>query len=189
MSHQTTDLIPVFRRAAEVIQTNGHHQGAYYDLSTPSTMPPADCPVCTAGALSVAVTGNPVPPEDLDGVLGFAVEFLSERVYAATTDEDPIERVASWNDGIGVGQVEVVDELLRAAGELADAHCALVPVGVQTSDGSRWRLASTVRGMPRYVLSGMPTDAPLGVQVELGELAERFGAPSAWGGPRAVTAV
>lgn len=173
------DLIPVFRRAAEVVNTRGLNQGSYYAGENARAAATPTCPVDAVGALSVAVTGHPVPAEDIDPLLRNAINAFASKVYATTSDPDPVERIASWSDAIGRGPAEVRAAFLAVADVLAREHYALVPVGVRTSDGSVWRLTTTDSSVPRYVLAGMPADAPIGVQVELSELVARFGTPSA----------
>lgn len=107
----------VYLRAIEVLRTNGHTQGEYYatvETGVGIEFAPAECPVCLSGALSVAFYGYPVPPEK-----GQRPEFdvLAERLATALgidrvggppEDDDPVMRLAGWNDQLG----RTVDELI-----------------------------------------------------------------------------
>ena len=185
MSH-LTDLASVYRRAAEIIQTNGHWQGDY--LPDPfhrvATTPDAERPMSAAAALWCAVTGDPRGPSELanDAIRYLAARLLvdGEGPWDESRTVDCEIHLAAWGDAPGRTAETVVIELLRAAESVE--YGAIVPRGVRTSDGTHWRLASIHFGTPRYVLDSMPTDTPIGVQVELGELADRFGTVSAWGG-------
>jgi hypothetical protein len=103
-------LAAVYEKAADVVRINGHCKNWFYD---------SDLRVCTLGALSMAVTGEPQPPERLDGLLAEAVADLSPRIVSATVDKDPIERIADWNDAAVRTPAEVVDTLLLAAKAVA----------------------------------------------------------------------
>lgn len=115
----TQDLAPVFARAAEVIKTNGHVKGRFYEplhvdgTNASPQRPSEECPVCAVGALRVAAGYDP------DNGLGLeswqAIRFLSPRVYSNTTDADPVERIADWNDAPERTADEVVAALLDAA--------------------------------------------------------------------------
>lgn len=102
------ELAPVFRRAAEVIQTNGLYKGDFCD----STAAGERTAVCTVGALRVVAGGHPVAESALADE---AVRFLSPRIYSNVVDEDPIERIADWNDSADRTPTEVVETLLSAA--------------------------------------------------------------------------
>lgn len=103
-------LAAVYREAAEVIRTNGHRKNRFCD---------SNLRVCTLGALSIAVTGDPEPPEELDGLLAEAVADLSPRIDSTIADWDPEERIADWNDEPERTADEVVDALLLAAKAVA----------------------------------------------------------------------
>lgn len=184
MSH-LVDLGPVYRRAAEIIQRNGHWPHDYLpdSMHRVSDLPDVQRPMSAAAALWCAVTGDPSGPSELadDAIRYLAarllVEGASPRDESRTSDCEL--HLAAWGSAPQRTAEAVVVELLRAAE--AVERGPIVPVGVRTADGSRWRLASIVYGTPRYVLDGMPEDVPVGVQVELGELADVFGTVSAWG--------
>jgi hypothetical protein len=94
-----------------------------------------------------------------------------------TTDSDPIERIADWNDKPERTAAEVVAELLSAAQAIEERHAsAVVPVCLRTPDGAVFELASIpAHGDPRYVLAGCEM-APPSVFAELHELVDSFGA-------------
>lgn len=106
----------IFRQAAEVVRIKGHGKGSY---SCP------DGEVCALGALSTAATGNPTPPEAIDSEMWAAIEFLSDRVPSNTIDEDPIERIADWNDRDSTTPADVIAQL-EAAASAADATEAAI---------------------------------------------------------------
>lgn len=113
----------IFRRAAEVIATNGLNKHTY---CSPVVAPDPTAPfaggraVCTIGAMRVAVGLEPTPavlerPHDEEPLIWDAIAFLSPRVESPIVDENPIERVAAWSDGPAVSADAVAAELLLAA--------------------------------------------------------------------------
>lgn len=184
---QPTDLAPVFRRAAEIIETNGHHQGDFLPDPFDHVLKALhhERPMSAVAALRCAETSDPGGHGPLSAA---AIAFLADRLLV---DEEPpfhtdeaslANHVDAWGDVPGRTPAEVAVELLRAA-EAAEAsqHAAVIPMGVRTSDGTEWELASVpADGDPQYVLAGVH-DVPVGVFAELGELAHRFGAVSASG--------
>jgi hypothetical protein len=118
------ELAPVFRRAAEVIESNGHCKGSFCDLYT--NAPVAESAACAAGAICVAVgceTLDLYPAPGEKSLPRAAVEFLSKRIYSNTTLDDPVERVADWNDADERTLGEVI-EALREAASAAEAVAA-----------------------------------------------------------------
>lgn len=117
MSTQTTHpgLAAVFRRAAEVIKINGHNKGDYYTLPAKGfgiELALAECPVCVAGALSIAINGDPRPVfSDVNDAAG----FLAERLNPEYEGADPVFYLAQWNDAEERTTDDVVAELLAAA--------------------------------------------------------------------------
>ncbi|MGW7001316.1 DUF6197 family protein [Streptomyces sp. NPDC054933] len=105
-------LAPVYRRAADVIRTNGHYTGDYYSSADALFLPKPQCPVCTVGALRIATTGSPDVADDLTSS---AVAFFSPRITSNIVNEDPVERIADWNDDPERTHDEVVEALLAAA--------------------------------------------------------------------------
>jgi len=95
----TTELAAVYRRAMEVIKTNGWCQGNFFESG--QGVRPADCPVCAAGALGVAVAGDPFVIDNRPLLLD-AERFLSEHVGPCPADldadPDPVDVIATWND-------------------------------------------------------------------------------------------
>ncbi|MGW2113707.1 DUF6197 family protein [Streptomyces zhihengii] len=116
-----TPVLKVLSAAIEEIEERGHNKGAY------------TCPtgaVCTAGALSVAATGHPVPPEspaDMPDGLWDALCVVSELVDSVVVDEDPIERIAEWNDRVSTAP-DMVVAVLREAIEKQDSNVIPFPV-------------------------------------------------------------
>ena len=110
------ELAPVFRRAAEVIRSNGHYTGDYFSSAAALFLPKSESPVCTIGALRIATVGSPETGNELTDR---AVAFLSPRIASNIVDDDPVERVAGWNDAPERTQDEVVEALLAAAEAVA----------------------------------------------------------------------
>ncbi|MGW6741727.1 DUF6197 family protein [Streptomyces sp. NPDC055025] len=124
-------LAPLFRSAAAELRTRGHHQGHY-------TCPTGE--VCTVGALSAAATGNPVPAGTIDARTWAAIEYLSPRIDSAIVDEDPIERIADWNDRTSTTPADVLTALEAAANAL-ESELAAADAAVHRTfdrDESRW---------------------------------------------------
>lgn len=115
----SVDLAPIYLQAANVIRINGHCQNWFFDLYSEGKKLRKDCRVCTVGALSLAVTGDPVPPVVLEGVLREAIADLSARIYSPVEDDDPVERVAAWNDARGRTPADVIAAFEAAAKAVA----------------------------------------------------------------------
>lgn len=180
-SAQPSALAGVLRLAAQIIATNGHHQGDYIPDPFNRVLKalPAERPMSAVAALRCAERGH---PQRFGPVSTAAIGFLAERLLVDEeppfwTDEFSLEcHVAAWGDVPGRTPAEVIEQLLFAAESAEAVHAALVPLSLTTSDGTGWELASIpADGSPRYVLAGVH-DAPAGVFAELGELAARFGA-------------
>lgn len=113
------ELAAVYEKAADAVRMNGHCKNWFYDLYSEGKKPRNTLRVCALGALSIAVTGDPQPPEELEGLLAEAVADLSTRIVSATSEGDPVERIADWNDSAVRTPAEVVDALLLAAKAVA----------------------------------------------------------------------
>lgn len=110
-------MAAVFRRAAEVIGTNGLYQGHYFDDTEDSARTPSERPVCTVGALRVAAGTAPQPltTADVPPIVAEAMAVLSARIESTIVDGDHEERIAQWSDTAGRTADEVVAEFLAAA--------------------------------------------------------------------------
>lgn len=92
------DIAEVAEKAADIIATNGHHKGYLYDESQADDGTPlADCRVCAAGAINIAVYGQPTFPssETSDAQLALelaTVQALNDHLRLGTTT------VPNWND-------------------------------------------------------------------------------------------
>lgn len=159
------ELAVVYRRAAQIVQGRGHTKEVYQRESGE---------VCTVGALVLA---SGMDPDDYEGQATTAVEFFSSRLWVAIGDQDPVERIAEWNDKPERTPAEVVAELIGAARAIEERHAnAVVPVCLRTPDGAVFELSEIpAHGDPRYVLAGCEL-APPSVFAELGELIGSFGA-------------
>ena len=99
------DLPAIFRKAAEVLRANGHHQGDYYNhlQSAYQGLPPKACAVCTYGALNIAAGGD---PEHINGMARLAAMALADHLGIPDTPA----AIGVWNDRAGrtAEQVETV---------------------------------------------------------------------------------
>ncbi|MGW3196242.1 DUF6197 family protein [Streptomyces sp. NPDC001118] len=112
-------LAEIYLKAADVIRTNGHYKGAFYGYGESGvgiTLTPAESPVCTAGALSMAVEGNPVPSRDdfNEVVIDFA-----RRTRIAVDPTWPTIAVGDWNDAPERTADDVIAAFEQAAREVA----------------------------------------------------------------------
>lgn len=167
------EMALTFRRAAQIMQARGHGKGLY-ETKTGQ--------VCAVGALMLAEGKDTQTGPWAGGDLSGTVEFLSSRLWVAISDDDPVERIAEWNDAPERTQAEVVEALVAAARAIEEREAgAVVPVCLRTSDGALWDLSTVpAHGDPRYVLAGCQ-QAPQGVFAEYGELVDSFGAVPAGG--------
>lgn len=122
-------LSEIYLKAAQVIETNGHAKGDFYNIPEMGVgieRSRSEWPVCAAGALSVAVFGDPVPPkEGEDGRVEF--DAIVARLNARIEDfhlygfegEPPVLRLAGWNDSADRTPADVVAVLERTAREVA----------------------------------------------------------------------
>lgn len=100
--------------AADVIERNGHHRGAFYDhgQAVALRVPAAECRVCLIGAINVAAGREPAYMVDVEDPVVVAVAAqISE--YIAPGD-DLSEAIADWNDRL-VADGGAVATVLRAA--------------------------------------------------------------------------
>ena len=119
----------IYLKAAKVIESNGHAKGDFY--SVPETgvgieRSRTEYPVCAAGALSVVIFDDPVPPcEGEDGRAEF--EAVVARLNAGIEDfhlysfhgEPPVLRLTGWNDAADRTAADVIAALEQAAKEAA----------------------------------------------------------------------
>jgi hypothetical protein len=114
-----TNLALLFRKAAEVIEERGHAKDAF-ESETGA--------VCAVGALRIAAGYGAEPPLGEGDIFASeplaAVKFLSPRIYSNTTDEDPVERIADWNDAWDRTEAEVIEALRDAAAAAESAVAA-----------------------------------------------------------------
>ena len=113
----STDLSHIYRRAAEVISVNGLNKGDYFSWPASGVgiaVGRDECPVCVAGALAVAIFGDPMPDSN-EGTFDDAASRLAARVDSRFDGEEPVSCLANWNDKPERTANEVVAELLAAA--------------------------------------------------------------------------
>jgi hypothetical protein len=121
-----TELAEIYLKAAAVIEANGHTKGDFYNIpETPLgiELGRREWPVCALGALSIAMFGDPYPPrEDQDGHTEFAANAarLNARIdYGTAIDEEPLQRIAHWNDADERTTADVIAAFERTAREVA----------------------------------------------------------------------
>jgi len=103
-------LAQVYRRAAEVLDERGWHQGWYVDAKR--------CKVCILGAVICALGGQPQPETDTPAI-DWADQQEDERFHEIWDDLRARlgQHPPTWNDRMGRTVVEVKAALLRAAEE------------------------------------------------------------------------
>lgn len=113
------ELAETYRKAAEVIRANGHNKGAYFtrpESEVGIELSAAESPVCTVGALCVAVIGFPVPTcDEVDPVI---VDFAS-RMFGPVNEAAAVVRLAAWNDDPERTPEDVIAAFEQAAREAA----------------------------------------------------------------------
>jgi hypothetical protein len=183
-------LAGVLRLAAQIIATNGHHQGDYIPDPFNHVLKalPAERPMSAVAALRCAETGDPM---EYGPVSVRAIAFLADRLLV---DGEPLFyadrtefHVAAWGDVPGRTPAEVVAELLRAAEAVEllvpQPLAPVVPMSLETADGTGWELASVgVDGEAHYVLAGVPVGVQSFSFASQDELVGRFGAVVSSGG-------
>lgn len=105
----------VLTDAVEILRRNGHFKGAYY--APFNEAPEWERPVCALGAILIAAEGDPRP--EMPGVFGptanEAINVLARSIHSTVVDDDPIERIADWNDAEGRTPGEVMQAMTAAA--------------------------------------------------------------------------
>ncbi|MFF6847053.1 DUF6197 family protein [Streptomyces antimycoticus] len=122
MSTLTTDFATTFRRAADIIRTNGHNKGDYYRIPETGVgiePAPAECPVCAAGALSIALTGAPRPVADGIPLVEAAARRLLEHLIPGYK-----RALAIWDLGVLWNDVpeRTADDVIAAFEDAARAE-------------------------------------------------------------------
>lgn len=123
----STDLAAVYLKAANIIRTNGHYKGAYFEPSPESGVGirpnPTECSVCIAGAISLAMTDWPVPaglaegdPEPFQDAIQRLADITGVEGDPAS---EPVGRIAAWNDTTERTQDDVIAALENAAQAVA----------------------------------------------------------------------
>ncbi|MER7788601.1 hypothetical protein [Streptomyces sp. NPDC097640] len=117
----------VYLKAADIVRSNGHNKGAYF--TRPETgvgidLAPSECPVCIAGAVSLAMFGWPVPSgeegrrEEFDATTRRLVELMDVEGDPLL---EPVGRLAAWNDMPERTVEDVIAALEQAAREAVRA--------------------------------------------------------------------
>jgi hypothetical protein len=182
----------VFRLAAQIITTNGHHQGDYIPDPFNRVLKalPSERPMSAVAALRCAETGD---PGGYGPASTAAVKFLADRLLVNDelpfhTDAKSLEfHVAEWGDVLGRTPAEVVAELLRAAEAVEllapQPSAPVVAMSLVLADKTRWELAGVgADGSAHYVLAGVPTGEQSFSYASADELTNRFGAVVSSGG-------
>jgi hypothetical protein len=120
------NLAEIYLKAAQVIESNGHAKGDFYNIPESSygiSLGRCEWPVCALGALSIAVFGDPYPPrENQDGHTEFAAiaARLNARIdFNAEPQVEPMVRIANWNDAEERTAADVIAVFERTAREVA----------------------------------------------------------------------
>lgn len=109
----------IFRRAAQVIKTNGWHQGWFYDeeqWKAPGGIS-TECRVCLMGALNMALGRR--PDASTYPSSGFAARLGQQLGLTPLPLEGMVGAVIQWNDMAG-REVNEVLEALESAAVLAE---------------------------------------------------------------------
>lgn len=122
-------LSEIYLKAAKVIESNGHAKGDFYSVPESGVgieKSRSEYPVCAAGALSVVIFDDPVPPcEGEDGRAEF--EAVVARLNARIEDfhlysfhgEPPVLRLTGWNDAAERTAADVIAAFERTAKAVA----------------------------------------------------------------------
>lgn len=119
-------LAEIYLKAAEVIRTNGHNKGEFF--TRPETgvgieLAATECPVCIAGAVSVAVFGWPVPrgyEDDERAQFDAAARQLADLIGVEGDPLlEPVGRLAGWNDTDERTAADAIAALEQAAKAVA----------------------------------------------------------------------
>lgn len=114
MSNDLTSLADVLDKAAEIIARNGWMQDDFYDFTQSQVWgkEPKDCRVCAYGAIHIALTGMPQPPEEDGPDPDEAAYALLDFIGVEGRD------LGSWNDQNGRTAEEVVQAMRGTAAHL-----------------------------------------------------------------------
>ncbi|MFD9259072.1 hypothetical protein [Streptomyces sp. NPDC059538] len=109
----------VLTDAAEILRRNGHNKGTYFELR--ADLPAIERPVCALGAILIATEGAPYPtnPGMFSEDAFEAAKVLARSIHSTVVDDDPVERIADWNDAEDRTPGEVMQAMTRAAEEWA----------------------------------------------------------------------
>ncbi|MGW7688918.1 DUF6197 family protein [Streptomyces asiaticus] len=121
MTTLTTDFATTFRRAADIIRTNGHNKGDYYrfpETGVGIQLAPAECPVCAAGAISIALTGAPKPSGHDVPLVEAAARRLLEHLIPGYKRALAIWDLGLWNDA----DERTADQVIAAFEDAARAE-------------------------------------------------------------------
>jgi hypothetical protein len=182
------DLPDLFWRAAQIIQTNGHHQGDYIPdpFSHVLRALPQERPMSIVAALRCAETGRPqrYGPASTGGIRFLAERLLVNDEPPFWTDDSSLEHhVAAWGDVEGRTAAEAVEVLLAAAEAAPSLGTAVVGRTLTMSDGTEWELWSVpADAEPQYTVAGV-RGGPGAPQASVADLSARFGpvaVGSAW---------
>ncbi|GAA4702335.1 DUF6197 family protein [Streptomyces youssoufiensis] len=105
-------LPELYRAAARLLTQVGHFRGDFFDGAGYGDQYAAGAPVCAVGALRLVAGGDPQTPSLLSEE---GIAFLSARVESSVVEDDPLERVADWNDSYDRSYRDVIAELYAAA--------------------------------------------------------------------------
>ncbi|MCQ8831852.1 DUF6197 family protein [Streptomyces malaysiensis] len=118
MTALIADYAAVYRRAANIIRANGHNKGYWYPMAE-TEIAPAECPVCAAGAISIALTGSPKPARCDVPLVEAAVRRLMEHLIPGYK-----RALAIWDLGVLWNDVpeRTADDVIAAFEDAARAE-------------------------------------------------------------------
>jgi len=110
----SAETAAVFEEAANVIRRNGFYKGSMFRLLAGKRA--AECPVCTWGALAIAVCGTPELPtnREVRQVLP-VVKTLARFLGLGTAGDDAMWTIPDWNDHPDRTAEQVIAALEAAA--------------------------------------------------------------------------
>jgi hypothetical protein len=106
----------ILLKAADVIETRGHHKGGFYDVTAHITgnRPIEECAVCLRGAINVAAGWHPDGDVRAVSTLIDAIDALALHLGCDLDEtESSADFVSYWND-LTCTSAEQVTAVLRA---------------------------------------------------------------------------
>ncbi|WP_405537005.1 hypothetical protein [Streptomyces antimycoticus] len=114
MTALITDFAATYREAADIIRRNGLNKGDWHgqpETGVGIQLAPTECPVCAAGAISIALTGAPKPYRDDVPLVEAAARRLLQHLIPGYK-----RALAIWDLGVLWNDVEerTADDVIAA---------------------------------------------------------------------------